>query len=56
MVAKSMPGMKIWAREHYDWSRRGIVSWRVVESNFCTPGRWCRRRAHRKEEGERGYT
>jgi hypothetical protein len=34
----SMAGMKIWAREHYDWSRQGIVSWKVIESNFCTPG------------------
>jgi hypothetical protein len=34
----SMPGMKIWAREHYDWSTPGTVSWTVTESNFCTPG------------------
>jgi hypothetical protein len=33
-----MPGLKIWAREHYDWSRPGVVSWTVTESNFCTPG------------------
>ncbi len=32
------PGMKIWAREHYDWSKPLSVSWTVKESNFCTPG------------------
>jgi hypothetical protein len=34
----AMPGVKIWAREHYDWSNPGVVSWTVSESNFCTPG------------------
>ena len=34
----SMPGVKVWAREHYDWSEPGIVKWTVMESNFCTPG------------------
>jgi hypothetical protein len=33
-----MPGMTIWAREHYDWSDPDTVRWTVVESNFCTPG------------------
>jgi len=32
------PGMKIWAREHYDWSTPGTVTWTVVESNFSAPG------------------
>ncbi len=27
-----------WAREHYDWSVDGVVSWRATESNFCKPG------------------
>ena len=30
--------IKVWAREHYDWSTPGTVSWTVTESNFCTPG------------------
>jgi hypothetical protein len=33
-----MPGMKIWAVEHYDWSNPGTVRWTVMESNFSTPG------------------
>jgi hypothetical protein len=33
-----MPGMTIWAREHYDWSDPNTVRWTVVESSFCTPG------------------
>jgi hypothetical protein len=28
----------VWARERYDWSVPGRVSWRVEESNFCGPG------------------
>jgi hypothetical protein len=30
--------VRVWAREHYDWSTPGTVRWTVVESNFCTPG------------------
>src|SRR5918993_611752 len=30
--------LDIWARERYDWSTPGVVSWTVQESNFCTPG------------------
>jgi hypothetical protein len=33
----AMSGLKIWAREHYDWSKPGVVSWTVSKSNFCTP-------------------
>jgi hypothetical protein len=33
-----MPGLEVWAREHYDWSTPGKVTWTVRESNFCTPG------------------
>lgn len=33
----SMPGLKVWAKEHYDWSQPGVVEWRVVESNFSVP-------------------
>lgn len=28
----------IWARERYDWSVPGRVSWKAEESNFCAPG------------------
>ena len=27
----------MWARERYDWSVPGTVSWRVEASNFCGP-------------------
>jgi hypothetical protein len=33
-----MPGTSIWAKEHYDWSSRDLVTWTVQESNFCAPG------------------
>jgi hypothetical protein len=33
-----LPGGAFWAKEHYDWSTPGLVTWTVVESNFCTPG------------------
>jgi len=33
-----MPGTSIWAKEHYDWSTSGLVTWTVQESNFCAPG------------------
>jgi hypothetical protein len=39
-----LPGVKIWALEHYewqrpaDWSRPGRIAWHAIESNFCTPG------------------
>jgi hypothetical protein len=34
----AMPGTRIWAREHYDWSTPGLITWTVKESNFCAPG------------------
>ena len=33
-----MPGGEFWAKEHYDWSTPGLITWTVRESNFCTPG------------------
>ena len=33
-----MPGGAFWARERYDWSTPGLVTWTVRESNFCAPG------------------
>jgi hypothetical protein len=32
------PGGAVWAKEHYDWSSPGVVTWTVRESNFCAPG------------------
>jgi hypothetical protein len=29
---------RVWAREHYDWSVPGTVTWTVVESPFSTTG------------------
>ncbi len=31
-------GGSIWARERYDWSRPGNVTWTVLESGFAKPG------------------
>lgn len=33
-----LPWTTIWAKEHYDWSTPGTVTWTVRESNFCAPG------------------
>lgn len=33
-----MGPMKVWAIEHYDWSRPNWVRWTVKESNFSEPG------------------
>jgi hypothetical protein len=33
-----MPGMSVWAVEHYDWSQPDLITWTVRESNFCAPG------------------
>src|ERR1041384_7439819 len=33
-----MPGGVFWARERYEWSTPGLVTWTVQESNFCQPG------------------
>jgi polyketide cyclase/dehydrase/lipid transport protein len=33
-----MPGAKVWAKERYDWSTPGLITWTVEESNFCAPG------------------
>jgi hypothetical protein len=38
MEGTKIPGGAFWAREHYDWSTPGLVTWTVVESNFCAPG------------------
>jgi hypothetical protein len=34
----SVKPTRVWAKEHYDWSTPGKVTWTVKESNFCRPG------------------
>jgi hypothetical protein len=31
--------VKVWAKERYDWSQPGVVSWIVQDSNFAKPGK-----------------
>jgi hypothetical protein len=38
LVTEGSKSPRFWARERYDWSVRGQVSWRAEESNFCRPG------------------
>jgi hypothetical protein len=33
-----LPGMTVWAIEHYDWSVPDTVTWTVKKSNFSVPG------------------
>ncbi len=33
-----LPGMTVWAIEHYDWSVPDTVTWTVKMSNFSAPG------------------
>jgi hypothetical protein len=30
--------VRVWGKEHYDWSKPGNVTWTVTESNFSRPG------------------
>jgi hypothetical protein len=46
-----MPGMTVWAREHYDWSEGDTIRWTVAESNFCTPGSYVAATLHPREGG-----
>jgi hypothetical protein len=38
LVTEGNRSPALWARERYDWSVPGRVSWRAEESNFCAPG------------------
>ena len=38
LVTEGSARPDIWARERYDWSVPGRVSWEAEESNFCAPG------------------
>jgi hypothetical protein len=33
-----LPGMTVWAIEHYDWAVPDTVTWTVKKSNFSAPG------------------
>jgi hypothetical protein len=48
-----LPGMKIWAKEHYDWSTPGTVKWTVMESNFSAPGSYVSATITPRERGSR---
>ena len=37
LVTEGSRRPNVWARERYDWSVPGTVSWRVEASNFCGP-------------------
>ena len=46
-----IPGMTIWANEHYDWSQPGVIRWTARKSNFCTPGSYAQAAIHARENG-----
>jgi hypothetical protein len=41
----------VWAREHYDWSTPGVVTWTVQESPFSKPGSFVSAKVDPKEGG-----
>jgi hypothetical protein len=43
--------INVWARERYDWSTPGVVSWTVQESNFCTAGSYVKATMTPREGG-----
>jgi len=47
------PAGAYWARERYDWSKPGVVSWTVRDSNFCEPGTTIVARVSPRGEGSR---
>jgi len=46
-----LPGMIVWAKEHYDWSDPNAVRWTAVESNFCAAGSHVAVTLHPREGG-----
>ncbi len=46
----------IWARERYDWSIPGVVTWTVRESGFSNPGSFVSAKVDPKAGGEAGFT
>jgi hypothetical protein len=45
------PGASFWAKEHYDWSTPGTVTWTVLESNFSAPGSYVSATISPKDQG-----
>ena len=45
------PKGSIWAKEHYDWSMPGLVTWTVRESGFCAPGSFVSAKVDRAGDG-----
>jgi hypothetical protein len=43
--------VKVWAKERYDWSTPGTVTWTVKQSNFCTSGSFVSARAEAAPDG-----
>jgi hypothetical protein len=37
-IIREGSGGRVWARERYDWSTPGSVTWTVLDSGFSTPG------------------
>jgi hypothetical protein len=37
-IIREGSGAGVWARERYDWSTPGSVTWTVLDSGFSTPG------------------
>jgi len=46
-----LPGMTVWAKEHYDWSTPGTVRWTVTESNFSSRGSYVAATMTPREDG-----
>jgi hypothetical protein len=47
----AMPGMVVWAREHYDWSKPPAIRWSVIESNFSAVGSYVEARIEPRAGG-----
>jgi hypothetical protein len=47
----NLPGLRIRAREHYDWSDPELVRWHVVDSNFSQAGDFVEVRPRPREGG-----
>src|SRR5919202_4009138 len=43
--------INVWARENYDWSTPGTVTWTVKESNFCTAGSYVKAEIRSRSDG-----
>lgn len=46
-----VPGTKLWAREHYEWSDPHTVRWTVQESNFSAQGSYVAATVRSRRDG-----